>query len=468
MQYNVLEHGLIADGNTLNTAALQRLIDFCAKNGGGELYFPEGQYVLSTVFLKNNVHIHLHDNSWILGSLHFSDYCPDEKIVYPAYQDVSHTYYHCSLFVAEHCKNISFMGGHIDMRSIWDEENVRNIVHRGPKCIALKFCKNVRISNMDIQNATDLAVYFAGCKNVTVEKMRLRVYIDGISPDCSENVYIRDCDVETGDDGIVFKSSYTLNKKKICKNIWVENCKIKSRCNAIKFGTESNGGFFNIHIKDCDIRETRIAGIALESVDGARIRNISFQNIRMNNVGTPFFVHLGKRLRGPQGSKIGSIKNVLFSSITATGPYEPYKIIEWRYTSFLAKDSYQEPWNFGWGEGLTGKEKSDKNSAWQITSNVCGLPEHNLKNIRFENVYLKLWGAAKECNVVVPEEAQDYPEVYVYGKFLPAKGIYFRHIDKLSMENVKVETYMDDVREDFVYDDVTFVKRKTKSKDLIE
>ena len=97
---------------------------------------------------------------------------------------------------------------------------MRNIVHRGPKCIALKFCKNVRISNMDIQNATDLAVYFAGCKNVTVEKIHLRVYIDGISPDSCKNVVISDCIIDAGDDGIVPKSSFTLGKFKAMEKAW--------------------------------------------------------------------------------------------------------------------------------------------------------------------------------------------------------------------------------------------------------
>lgn len=70
------------------------------------------------------------------------------------------------------------------------------------------------------------------------------------------------------------------------------------------------------------------------------------------------------------------------------------------------------------------------------------------------NVHLKLDGGVQEYNRNVPEEAQDYPEVYVYGRILLAKGIYFRHIDGLVLDNVTVETYREDVREDFVFDDV--------------
>ena len=54
----------------------------------------------------------------------------------------------------------------------------------------------------------------------------------------------------------------------------------------------------------------------------------------------------------------------------------------------------------------------------------------------------------------MPEEAHDYPEVYVYGRILPAKGIYFRHIKGLTLENVTAETYREDARRDFVFEDV--------------
>ena len=298
--YNVLDFGAKADGKTLNTAAVQKAIDTCSENGGGTVLFADGDYVLSTVFLKNNVTVYIDATARILGALSFDDYCFHEKIDYPAYQDQSHTYFDCSMFVGRNCENIAITGeGEIDMRSVWDEENKRDVVCRGPKCIALKECKSVEISGIGIFHATDLAVYFAGCENVDIHGLAMQVYIDGISPDNSKNVKIYDCDIDCGDDGIVFKSSYTLNRIDVCRNITVKNCRVKSRCSAIKFGTETNGGFYDIAVEDIDIRETRITGIAIESVDGAIIDGLALKNIRMRNVGAPLFIHLGQRMRGP-------------------------------------------------------------------------------------------------------------------------------------------------------------------------
>ena len=452
--YNINEFCNGFNEDILCTEIVQKAVDECSARGGGVVRFDRGRYVLSTVFLKSNVTIEIPKGTEILGAESYYDYAQEEKIDYPIYQDSSHTYFHSSMFVGLSCENVRITGGgKIDMRSIWDEDGVRGaaIKHRGAKCIALKECKNVEISNLEINNVTDLAIYFAGCENVDVFEIKMRVYIDGISPDNCKNVRIHDCDVETGDDGIVFKSSYTLNRLDICKDIHVWNCRVKSRCNAIKFGTETNGGFEDIVIGNIDIRETRITGISIESVDGAIIDGITIRNITMKNINAPIFVHIGKRMRGPAGRAVGKIKNIILENITATGPYEPYEIMPWNYFSYKANDFYQDPRVFGVAESFDGTTETD---AWQMTSNVCGLKESPLENIVLRNVHLKLYGGVKEYKRGVPEEAQDYPEVYVYGRILPAKGIYFRYINGLTLDNVTVETYREDIREDFVFDDV--------------
>ena len=63
-------------------------------------------------------------------------------------------------------------------------------------------------------------------------------------------------------------------------------------------------------------------------------------------------------------------------------------------------------------------------------------------------------GGCQDGDVKIDETIRDYPEVYVYGRVLPAKGIYFRHINGLKLENVAIKTYREDVREDFVFEHV--------------
>lgn len=116
------------------------------------------------------------------------------------------------------------------------------------------------------------------------------------------------------------------------ENITVTNCIIGSNCNPIKLGTSSYCGFRNVTFSNIVIlpptksnvwdwskeyREvpkgqlTGLAGIAVEAVDGGHIENLHFNNISMTGVITPIFVCLNKR------NGVGSVKNLVFSNITA-------------------------------------------------------------------------------------------------------------------------------------------------------
>lgn len=449
---NVVKSGVTPNTEKLLTSQIQEIIN--SMSSGDELYFPKGKYVLSTLFLKDDITINVAKGATLLGSLDFNDYAPLEEINFPKYQDVSHSHFNCAFFVGRNINNVIIKGkGKIDLRSVWDEKNKNDMVHRGMKAISFIGCNNIVIQDLTIHNATDLAILFTGCKNVYIGGLKLKVYIDGISPDNSKHVLIENCRVNSGDDGIVFKSSYSMNKLDVCEDIEVRNCVIQSRCNAIKFGTESNGGFKNIKIHHIKIKNTRISGIAIESVDGAIVDNIHLDHIDMKNVNAPLFIHLGARLRGPEGTKIGEISNVKITNLTAKGPYIPYKTIPWNYFSFKSNDVIQYPWS---NEYIHTKQELEakKKSNWQYSCNICGYNGKVIRNITLENIYIEREGGVKQYNKLVPKTYDDYPEVYCYGVTLPSKGIFFRDIEGLKLKNVIIKTKRKDVRPDFVFDNV--------------
>ena len=453
IRYDVTKYGVISCCESLQTEKIQRLIDSLPEEGG-EIYFPRGRYVISTLHLRSNLVINVAKGAYLLGSLNFYDFDRIEPVAFSIYQDVSHTYFRCALLYGEKLHDITIKGsGVIDMRSVWDEDNVLNNSGRGAKVISIKECDNVLIQGLRIRNATDLAVYFAGCNHVTVRKLDMNVYIDGVSPDNSKDVLVEDCYIRSGDDGLVFKSSYNLNRLDECRDIVARRCKIKSRCNAIKFGTESNGGFKNFIIEDMHLENVRFAGICIESVDGADIDNINISNIKMVNVNAPLFIHLGNRLRGPEGTEIGHISNVTISDLNATGPYRSYRSIPFNHKYFKRGDYYQDIWEFGQGANKPDLS-NDPNESWQFTSNICGLKGHYLENITLNNVHLEVFGNIATFNKDVSEKADGYPEVYVYGKILPASGLYFRHVKNLITNNVTIDVIHDDMRDTIVKDDV--------------
>ena len=442
MKYNVIDFGAIADGETLCTQAVQKAVDFCNSQGGGVVEFGAGKYVLSTIFLKSNVHLHLADGAELLGSLNFYDYAQQEKIDYPIYQDASHTYFDLSMFVGRNCDDIAITGkAIIDMRSVWDEDGVRGpeIRNRGPKCIALKECNNLLISDIDIQNATDLAIYFAGCENVDIHGVKMYVYIDGISPDNCKNVKIYDCDVEAGDDGIVFKSSYTLNRIDVCRNMKVWNCRIKSRCNALKFGTETNGDFENISITGCVLKNTRRAGIAIESVDGANIRGVVISNITMYRVSSPIFIRLGARMRAPEGTPIGSMRDITLSSIYADYDGTPYD------THYIYLPGQQ---NIG-----------PSSTPYPYVPIIMGIPDHPIENLMIRDVCITVPGGVAVADALplpLPEKENAYPDTNMFGweKPLPAACLMMRHVRGYRERNLVLRTREPDERPLAIYDDV--------------
>ena len=96
--YNIQDFGAIPDGKTNATAAVLEAVDVCYKNGGGVVYIPFGVYVLASIHLYSNIHFVFEPGVKLLGSLNIDDFDVREKVDYPLYQDVSHSYFHRAMF----------------------------------------------------------------------------------------------------------------------------------------------------------------------------------------------------------------------------------------------------------------------------------------------------------------------------------------------------------------------------------
>ena len=415
--YDVRDCGAKADGKTLCTSAIQRAIDQCSKDGGGTVYLAPGTFLSGTIYMKTGVTLKLDAGCTLLGSNDLKDYPPTVQ----AFRSYTDNYTDKSLIYAENAERIAIIGrGTIDGQgaSFKGPYKVR------PYIIRFIECRNVTIEDITIRNSPMWVQHYMACDDVRISGLTVRSLVnhnnDGINIDSCHRVVISDCNISSGDDAIVLKST----SARVCRDVTVSNCIVSSRCNGLKMGTESNGGFKNIVMTGCAIYDTRLAGVALEIVDGGTMDRVVVSNITMDKIGAPIFLRLGNRARpfkpalslsnGKDMEKpcIGAMRNIAISNIEATG-------------------------------------------ANPTGCAISGLPEAKIENVTMSNLRLSFDGGGTKADAgrTVPEKPADYPEYSMFGK-LPAYGLYCRHVKGLKLLNVQLQLAKPDQRHAVVLEDV--------------
>jgi polygalacturonase len=404
----VQEFGASGDGRKLDTGAIQSAIDNCAKAGGGTVWFPAGLYRSGTLKLKSRVNLHLAEGSRLQGSTDLADY----PVTVAAFRSYTDNYTDKSLLYGENLDSVSITGaGTIDGSgaAFKGPYKVR------PFLIRFVSCRNITLRDITIENSPMWVQHYLACDDVHLSGLRVRSRVnannDGIDIDCCDRVRISDCDISSGDDAIVLKSTAA----RPCRDVVVSNCVLSSACNAFKLGTETNGGFQNIAVSNCTVYDTRLAGIALEIVDGGTLDGVVVSNMAMRNVHAPLFVRLGDRARpfkeGDASPGVGSLGNVVIQSVHASGA------------------------------GITGCA-------------LTGLPGHPIRDITLRDISIVSAGGGTETDAKrrIPESADRYPEYSMFGT-LPAHGLYIRHARGTVLENVRCSTSAPDARPAIVRDD---------------
>ena len=390
--YNVLQQGAVGDGKTLNTKSLQSAIDALHAKGGGQLYFPAGRYLTGSLQLKSNVTLYLEKEAVLLGSTSPYDYpgFSTEKEL-----KVNNDHFDQALIYAEGAENIGITGeGCIDgqgreLALTIDSLHVENRAYWNNDGIDISDCKEVRISN---------------------------------------------CFINSADDGICLKSH---NRGAWNDRVSISNCHIISSASAIKFGTESLGGFKNVTIDNIRIKDTFRSAIAIESVDGAEIENVQVSNVHAVNTGNVIFIRLGHR----SGEQPGYLRNVTIKDVYVEVPFGRPDI------------------NYD----LRGPAVTFFHNPFP--SSISGIPGHDIENVKLENIEIVCPGRATRGMAYmsvsrlkdVPENEKGYPEFTMFEE-LPSWGFYVRHVKGIQMHNVKLRLQEDDFRPAFVFDRVSDVR----------
>jgi polygalacturonase len=407
---NVLDHGAKGDGKTKDTKAIQAAIDACSHQGRGTVYFPAGNFLSGSLHLASGVRLHLDHGATLVASKDLADFDPYESLSFKNAADAETTFFHRALIWAEGAERIAITG----TGSIHGNRTRRG----GPKPIALKRCKHVTIRDVTILDSPNYCISLLGTDYVTIDGVTiLNGYSDGIDPDCCRNVRIANCHIESWDDAIVLKTSYSLGQRRSTENVAVTNCTLASNCNAFKLGTESGGDFRNITLSNCAMfaRPTGrppISGVSLLSVDGAAIEGVAISNLAMTNVSCPIFLRLGNRGRDMPKPVPGSVRRIVISDIVATRA--------------------------------------------QCPSIIAGIPGHPVEEVTLSNFRICIHGSDKppQAGLDVPEHIGKYPSADMFGS-LPAYGVYCRHARDLQLSKIHWTWTAADKRHAVICDDVS-------------
>ena len=316
--YNVLQQGAVGDGKTLNTKSLQSAIDALHAKGGGQLYFPAGRYLTGSLQLKSNVTLYLEKEAVLLGSTSPYDYpgFSTEKEL-----KVNNDHFDQALIYAEGAENIGITGeGCIDGQGRELALTIDSLHHTGelvdkryntyrkrpntrPKLLFMRNCRKVELRKTSFRSGAAWGLSFSLCVDLTIDSLHVenRAYWnnDGIDISDCKDVRISNCFINSADDGICLKSH---NRGAWNDRVSISNCHIISSASAIKFGTESLGGFKNVTIDNIRIKDTFRSAIAIESVDGAEIENVKLENIEI--------VCPGRATRGMAYMSVSRLKDV--------------------------------------------------------------------------------------------------------------------------------------------------------------
>jgi polygalacturonase len=471
--YNIRAFGARGDGTTLDTPAVNKAIETAAAAGGGTVYFPAGTYLCLSIHLQSNISLYLDQGATIVAADPKEvkgGYDLPEPNEWDMYQDFGHSHWRNSLIWGIGLENISIFGpGRIDGRGLTrrsprprrpmqtgdrpttlgggttgarpqsplgedDDPSVMNGL--GNKSIALKLCRNVTLRDFSILNGGHFAILATGVDNLTIDNLKVDTNRDAFDIDSCRNVRIANCSVNSpNDDAIVLKSSFALGFARATENVTITNCLVSGYdigslldgtykknvkeapdrdgpTGRIKLGTESNGGFKNITISNIVFDHCR--GLALETVDGGLLVDVTITNITMRDVkNAPIFLRLGSRLRAPKGAVPGELRTINISNVVVWNA-DP------RYASIIA-----------------------------------GIPGHDVEDVRLSNIkiYYQGGGTAAQAAVSPPERESSYPEPSMFGD-TPAYGFFMRHVKGIELNSVEVSFVKEDQRPPFVLTDV--------------
>jgi len=329
---------------TLNSVAINKAIDECARQGGGTVLIPRGSFVTGPIIMKSNINLHLDKGALVIFSPDFKQY----PLVTSSFEGVDAA--RCqSHVVAENLENIAITGPGImngngyywrpvkkekltetqwkqhmqdyggvltadrktwyasekalkgsltnnigkltDGKTLADFEDVKDYLR--PNMIRIYQCKNILIEDVTFENSPAWTTHMMMSEHITIKNLKVKnpwygTNTDALDLESCKNALVEDCNFDTGDDGICIKSGRDAEGRKRgmpTQDIIVNNCTVYHAHGGFVVGSEMSGGTNNMFISNCTFIGTDI-GLRFKTTRGRGgiVENIFVNNINMKDI----------------------------------------------------------------------------------------------------------------------------------------------------------------------------------------
>ena len=341
-QVDIRDFGAKADGETLNTEAINNAIKAVSEKGGGKVVIPEGLWLTGPVVLQNNVNLHVEKNALVL----FSGDADLYPLVRTSFEglDMLRCQSPISAMNAENIaitgygvldgsgdswrpvkrnkmtdgqwKSLLKSGGVVDESGkVWypnegalkasiltgskEKREISDSEWEGmkrwlrPVLLSIVKSKRVLLEGVTFRNSPSWCLHPLSCEDLILNGVKVfnpwySQNGDALDVESCKNVVVTNSLFDAGDDAICIKSGKDADGRRRgepCENVLVKNNTVLHGHGGFVVGSEMSGGVRNVYVADCTFIGTDV-GLRFKSTRGRGgvVENVYVDNINMINI----------------------------------------------------------------------------------------------------------------------------------------------------------------------------------------
>ena len=285
--FAVTDFGAKADG-TKCTEAFAAAMAACERAGGGHVVVPAGKWLTGAVRFRNNCDLRLKEGAVLEFTDDPADY-PEVHTTWEGIECYNHSPLLFAYGVTNVAITGSgTIAPRMDFWRTWFARppehmaateklyywcstnaavSARRLLrldraHMRPHLIQFNRCGNVLLDGFRIRESPFWMIHLYHSENCVVRNLDTYAHghnNDGVDVDMTKNVLIENCHFDQGDDGVVLKAGRNADAWRLdrcTENVVVRDCDMEASHSLLGIGSELSGGIRNVWMTRCTVSDT--------------------------------------------------------------------------------------------------------------------------------------------------------------------------------------------------------------------